>query len=197
MVNDLSKGKYDVEIETGPAYNTLRQESAAQMIELANGNQVFQQLGTDLIAKNLPILDSEELTKRVRRFMITQGVVDPTDQEIQEMGLNQPQQPDPTTIALLDRIEAETAEIESKIQKQDAESQETLVKTQQETVKTYKMLIEAIREKVKAGLPLTQDEQMLLVTQGDIVRDGQDITQAGEPNSVEQADLARILATQQ
>jgi len=108
IVNDLSKGKYDVVVETGPAYNTMRQESAAQLIELSRDNPVFQQLGTDLLAKNLNVLGGEELTKRVRKLMIGQGIVEPNEEEIEDLGLNQPQQPDPQQTAITDNINMET-----------------------------------------------------------------------------------------
>tara|TARA_R110000868_G_C10972546_1_gene770349 strand:- start:10716 stop:12824 length:2109 start_codon:yes stop_codon:yes gene_type:complete len=130
IVNDLTVGKYDVTIETGPSYSTQRQESAQQLIDLANGNPVFGQVAIDLISKNLNILEGDELTKRVRRMMIKDGIVDPTDDEVEELGLNQPQQPDPAAQALTDNVNLQTEKLISDIQIQEVEQQRKNEETQ-------------------------------------------------------------------
>ena len=192
IVNDLSKGKYDVVVETGPAYNTMRQESAAQLIELSRDNPVFQQLGTDLLAKNLNILEGEELTKRVRKLMIGQGIVEPNEEETEEMCLNQPQQPDPQQTAITDNINMETEKSKSAIELNDAKTQETLVKTQSDTVDAYNTLLVAFQKQVDLGIPLSPQQRNLLIAQGDIVADAQDVIRDEQPNSEQAADLARM-----
>jgi hypothetical protein len=174
IVNDLSVGKYDVVIETGPAFNTQRQESAQQLIELANGNETFGAVATDLIAKNLNILENDELTKRVRRLMIKQGIVDPTEEEAEEMGLNEPQQPDPQQTAITDNINLQSEKLISDIDNQDAETQQTLVQTQGETIKTYKTLIDAYKAQLEAGIPLGLDDHNIRKDQQALVELSQD-----------------------
>jgi hypothetical protein len=111
LVNDLSMGKYDVVAETGPAFATQRQESAQQIIELIGTSPQFEALAMDLVAKDLPILESKELVKRVRKQMIGQGIVEPTEQEIKDLGLDQPAPPDPQQEAITDNIETITTPI--------------------------------------------------------------------------------------
>lgn len=63
---DLSKGRYDVAISTGPAYMTKRQEAAAQLMELARGNQEMMARAGDLVVKALDIPDGDEIAERLR-----------------------------------------------------------------------------------------------------------------------------------
>lgn len=122
IVNDLGRGVYESYVEAGPAYKTMREESAQQLIELATGSPVFEQMATDLIAKNLGILESEELTKRVRKFMIMNGTAEPTEDEIKELGLDQPQQPDPTQVAVVENLQMQSANLAADIKKKEAEA---------------------------------------------------------------------------
>jgi hypothetical protein len=174
IVNDLTAGKYAVDVDTGPAFNTQRQESASQLIELANGNPIFGQVAIDLIAKNLNVLENDELTKRVRRLMIKQGIVDPTEEEAEELGLNQPQQPDPQQTAITDNINMQSEKLMSDIEKQDAETLKTRMQAQAETIKTYETLIKAYKTQQEAGIPLGLDEHQIRKDQQALVELGQD-----------------------
>lgn len=203
MVNDISVGKYDVVIETGPAFSTQRQESAQQLIELANGNEIFGRVAIDLIAKNLNILENDELTKRVRRLMINEGIVDPTEEEAEEMGLNEPQQPQGPSeqdLALIDNIDSQTAlnqaSIENKMASTDKLAADTVasqVKAQQETAKTLQILVDIILKKIEAGVPVTEQERNLLIKQRDIVDEGQQLLDPGA-NSEELDEAERQIA---
>lgn len=190
IVNDLTVGKYDVFAESGPAFNTLRQESAQQLIDLATNSPIFEQLATDLIAKNLNILENDELTRRVRRLMIQQGIVEPTPDEIKEMGLDQPQEPDPNQIALLENVQAQTDNLMAQTENKDADTQKKLVEAQQLTIKNLVTLLEAYEKQAQLGIGFGEQERETLITQKDIVQDGQDITRQGEPNSEQLEDLA-------
>jgi len=194
-VNNLTVGKYDVVTDTGPAFATKRVESAQQLIELASGSPVIQELGIDLIVANLDINDSEELTKRVRARMISQGTVQPTEDEIEELGLNQPQPPDPTQVALLENIQISTQKLISDIEKTEADTLSVQVKTQQETAKTVDIMVGTLLDKIKGGLPLSQQEIMLIIKQRDILAEGQQAIDPG-PNSVQAADIVSNLITQ-
>jgi hypothetical protein len=174
IVNDLTAGKYAVDVDTGPAFNTQRQESASQLIELANGNPIFGQVAIDLIAKNLNVLENDELTKRVRRLMIKQGIVDPTEEEAEELGLNQPQQPDPQQTAITDNINMQSEKLISDIEKQDAETLKTRMQAQAETIKTYETLIKAYKTQQEAGIPLGLDEHQIRKDHLALVELGQD-----------------------
>jgi len=209
LVNDLSTGKYDVVAESGPAFSTQRQESAQQILDLIATSPMFENLAMDLVAKDLPILESKELTKRVRKLQIQQGIIEPTEEEIEELGLNEPQQPDPQQQAVTENIQIQTEKLISDIENQDAKTVETQVKSQSELVDAYKTLLETYKEQVALGVPLSDADRALIIKQRDIVAEGQQVLDSG-PNSEQAAsiindavaqeqaaDSARVLTVQQ
>jgi len=144
MVNDLSLGKYDVVIETGPSYHTQRQESAQQLIDLAQSSPIFEQVAIDLIAKNLNVLENDELTKRIRRVMIKNGTVEPTEEEIEELGLNQQQPPSQSEQALIDSVESQTVLNTSTAINKDADTEKKRAEAAETEAKTLKILVDTI-----------------------------------------------------
>ena len=175
IVNDLTLGKYDVVATAGQSFATKRQESAAQLIELSAANPIVAQLGLDIIARNLDINDSEELHDRIRAQMIKSGAVQPTEDEIEELGLNQPQQPDPSQVALLENIQMSTQKMMADIENTEADTANKQVKAQQEAAKTVDIMVKTMLEKVKLGVPLTNDEVQMIIAQRDILADSQDL----------------------
>lgn len=173
LVNDLALGKYAVVADTGPAFATQREESARQIIELIGISPTFEALAMDLVAKDLPILESKELTKRVRKQMIGQGIVEPTKDEIEELGLDQPKEPDPQQTAITDNINMQTEDIISKIEERDAKTLKVTIDTQSATIDTYKTLIEAYKSQIEAGIPFTQDDHNIRLKQQDIMEEAQ------------------------
>lgn len=78
MVNDLSVGRYDIRVVTGPNYATRRLEAMDAMMQL------MQTLGpdtapvlADLIVKNADWPDSAEAAKRLRNLVPAQAMRDP------------------------------------------------------------------------------------------------------------------------
>lgn len=64
--HDLSLGKYDVAIKTGPSYATRRQESADFLLQFMQTMPDSAHFVADLLAKNLDAPGAEELAKRFR-----------------------------------------------------------------------------------------------------------------------------------
>lgn len=188
LVNDLSIGKYDVVTETGPAFATQRQESARQIMDLISNSPQFEALAMDLVAKDLPILETKELTKRVRKVMIQNGTIEPTEQEIKDLGLDQQQAPDPQATALTDNINMQTEKLISDIENQDAKTSETMVKAQGEAVDAYKTLLETYEKQVELGVPLSDADRAIIIKQRDILSESQQALDAG-PNSEQAADI--------
>lgn len=190
LVNDLSLGKYAVVAETGPAFATQRQESAQQIIDLIGQSPTFEALALDLVAKDLPILESKELTKRVRKQMISQGIVEPTKEEIEELGLDQPQEPDPQQTAITENIQIQTEKLISDIENQDAKTLQVTIDTQAETIKTYETYMKALKAQQDAGIPLSVDDHNVRVKQLDIIEEAQQQVDEG-PNSEQAASLVQ------
>lgn len=82
---DLSQGKYDVVVETGPSYSTKRQEASESMMQFAQAVPVLAQVAGDLMAKAQDWPMAEEIGERLKRAMPPQITADP----------NEPQAPDP------------------------------------------------------------------------------------------------------
>lgn len=187
IVNDLTIGKYDVVTDSGPSFATKRAESAEQLIQLAGSSPQIQALAMDLIVSNLDINNSEELTKRVRLAMIKQGAVQPTEDEAEELGLNQPQQPDPMQQALAENVQMDTQEKMAKIENTEADTLSKKIKAQQDTAKTVDILVQTVLDKIASGIPITQDEALIVQAQRDILADAQDeLIMANSPNQLNQ-----------
>ena len=196
LVNDLSMGKYDVVTETGPAFATQRQESAAQILELIAKSPRFEAVGLDLVAQDLPILESKELTKRIRKIMISEGTVNPTDEEKEELGLNQPQAPDPQQVAITENIAMQTEKLISDIEAQDAKTLQVTIDTQKATIEAYEKMIDTFKTQGEAGIPLTQADHNMRVKQQDIIIEGQQAIDEG-PNREQAADLINQAVSQE
>ena len=190
IVNDLSQGKYDVVAETGPAFATQRQESAAQIIDLISQSPLFEGIAMDLVAKDLPILESKELTKRVRKLYIQQGTVEPTDEEIKELGLDQPQAPDPQQAAITENIEIQTEKLISDIENQDAKTLQVTIDTQNSTIKAYQDLMNAYKIQADTGIAFTSDDHNIRVKQQDIIDQAQQQIDEG-PNKEQARSLVQ------
>lgn len=161
IVNDLSKGKYDVVVTTGPQFASKKVEAVNVLTRLAEANPELGALTQDLMAKNLDFPFSEELTKRIRRQMIQSGMVEPTDEEKEELGIDeqamaQAQQQQQQLQAQLMETQILQSELEN--QKLAAEVDKYAKQVQETDAKIYKTLVDAAIAKREAGLPLSQDE---------------------------------------
>lgn len=67
--NDLTVGKYDVDVSAGPSFNTKREEAAASMIEFARAFPNASGLITDMIVSNMDWPGADEMAKRLRKAL--------------------------------------------------------------------------------------------------------------------------------
>lgn len=68
-VFDLTTGKYDVVVESGPSFGTRREESATQMMEMVRAFPQAAPLIGDLIAKNLDWPGADEIAQRLSAML--------------------------------------------------------------------------------------------------------------------------------
>ena len=68
-VNDLSAGKYDVTVTTGPAFSTQRQEAAEMYMGLTQGMPEIMGLAGDLIFKAVDLPYSDEIADRLQTML--------------------------------------------------------------------------------------------------------------------------------
>lgn len=145
IVNDLTRGRYDVEVVAGAHYATKKQESLQQLIELAGASEEFASISGDLLAESLDVINVDEIKKRMRKLYIKKGIAEPTEEEIKEMGLDQPQQPDPQAIALIENLNSQT-------RKNELELQEIQADTQKKIADAKKTLAEAEAQELENDL---------------------------------------------
>lgn len=62
-------GRYDVVIDTGPSYNTQRQEAAAALTELSTKNPQLMQVAGDIIMKSYDFPFSDQLADRLKKTL--------------------------------------------------------------------------------------------------------------------------------
>jgi Phage P22-like portal protein len=81
VMNDLTKGSYDVEVTIGPSFQSARQEALDTLISFAEAMPQNAPVIADLIAKNIDSPDAQEMANRLRIPLIQQGIVQPTEKE--------------------------------------------------------------------------------------------------------------------
>lgn len=107
LMADLKTGSYDCDITLGPSYQTARQESLATLLDAAGSIPGMAEVIPDLIAKAIDSPDADEMTKRLRKMLISKGVVEPTDAEKAAMG--PPPPPNPMQVAELQIAQGKAA----------------------------------------------------------------------------------------
>jgi hypothetical protein len=166
IVNDLSQGEYGVVVRTGPATPTKRKETVRQLTELPDD---IIPLMLDIIVDNMDLNNGKEVKKRVRKIMIQNGTVEPTPEEKQELGLDQPPPPDPMQEALVQNLAAQTDKLLmeqekmiAEIRNKDADTQNKHMAAQNAAINSIKELIEALSKKIESGGAIMPEEEELL-----------------------------------
>lgn len=127
-ISDLSIGKYDVVVTTGPAYSTQRQEAAEAMIQFAQAVPQAAQVMGDLIAQNMNFPGADTMAERLKKI-VPPNVL--TTEEREKLAEDMPEQQEPTPEQQLGMKEAEA---KSKQADADiAEAEADMFKAQLET----------------------------------------------------------------
>lgn len=110
MVNDMSAGKFDVRIKTGPSYVNAQQEARDELGRIIQADPQLMQIFGDLYfeAQNFPL--AEKLAERMKKAI---------PPNLTQEGPAQPQGPDPAQMAIM---ETQLAEAQAKIKKLEAEA---------------------------------------------------------------------------
>lgn len=79
LLNDVTVGRYDVDIDMGPSFRTQRQETLANMTQLASSVPVIGQLGADFILRLHDVPGVDDFADRIKAWMAKQGMIDPNE----------------------------------------------------------------------------------------------------------------------
>ena len=162
--NDLSQAKFDVSVEVGPSSSSKRAatvRSLMGMMQLATDPETQQVLGS-MAMMNMEGEGIGEVRGYFRKKLIRMGVVEPTDQENEELmaELQQLQgQPDPQSMYL----EAEAAKSQAQAQKAMADTEYTAARTEETRAKTIETLA-GIEQKERSNVVDTAQKLQNVVT---------------------------------
>jgi hypothetical protein len=153
IVNDLSKGRYDVSITTGPSYTTARQEAAAQLMDLLKIDPQIANAVSDLMVKWLDMPGAQELEKRLRLVGIKGGFITPgPDDEMPQPTDEQKAGADMAKQAAAAKLH----ELITRIQKMESEIQNNRTASALDMAQVQKLVAEAmdqqIDNRIKSGL---------------------------------------------
>ncbi len=138
ILNDLSVGRYDVVVTTGPSYTTQRQEVVEAMVQIAQANPEVWQIAGDIIAKNMDWPGAEELAERFRKALPPE-LRDTDDPEAQDGMVPKSQ---------VDQI----------VQQAVAQAEETAKKDKELQIKEYEAQTHRMRVEAEAAIKKAQLE---------------------------------------
>lgn len=95
MMNDLSRGKYDVTVTVGKSFDTARMELAEAAQALSAQPGPFGMLGQMMLMKSIDVPGMDEYVKAARRVLVMQGLLQPGEGEQPPP----PPQPNPKDVA--------------------------------------------------------------------------------------------------
>lgn len=89
-LHDLTAGKYDLTVSTGPNYTTMRQETAEQMMQLIQAYPDAAPLIGDILVKSLDWQGADEIADRLKKMLPPQvsgqQAIPPEVQQMVEQG---------------------------------------------------------------------------------------------------------------
>lgn len=120
IVNDITVGKYDVEISVGPSYHSKRQESAESMLAFIQALPQAAAVSADLIARNMDWPGAEEIADRLKKAL-PPGMVEVDDPEEQQ-AMQQQQQEEQQKMAVAEQIQIDSAAIEMQLKEAEIDA---------------------------------------------------------------------------
>ena len=148
LLNDLNMSRYDIVVETGPAYATQREEAMTMLLEFIRVVPDAGPAAMDMLAEMADFPGASDLAARLRRQIPT-DLLDQADRvkRIQEME-SMPQPPVPPELQIEQQIEAaKQAQEEAKVQQRQLDLEETKAVIRQ---KELELQIQQARNQEKA-----------------------------------------------
>ena len=139
--NDLTAGKYDVVVTTGPAFATQRQESAQVLERLVQAYPQIMTIAGDLVYRFQDFLGAEEIAERIERTM-PPHLVPP-----KEGAPPRPPAPPPPQMQIkLAEVEVKKMHLEVERQKLQVQKLKAMNEVVQSKGETKKMLLDLLQE---------------------------------------------------
>jgi len=135
IVNDLSRGQFDLEVTTGPAFATKRMEAADKMMQLVQSVPAIGQIGADMIVKALDMPYGDKLADRLALALVPPGMDPDVDKkrmehQAQAQQMQGPPQPDPAQELQIGLAKADLDNKNADTALKAAKAEQTQVQTQ-------------------------------------------------------------------
>lgn len=155
IVNDFSVGEYDIIRDVGPGFSTRRQETLGLLTEYGRNNPQFQALTLDMVAKMIDMPEAEEVEKRFRKQLLSQGLIEPNEEEAKAMEGKQ----DPARIMQMEAQMLGLQKMAAEVDKLDLENEKTRAEVGKVVADAEKIIAEI--QKLKAEGPLQSMQQIV------------------------------------
>lgn len=156
-LHDLSLGKYDVTVKSGPSFTSKREEAAYQMTEFVRSFPQAAPVIGDLLAKNLDWPGADEIAKRLEKLS-GQGEQPQIPPELQQQ-IEQGQQLIEQQQAEIERMKADQAAEQGKMQIDAMKVQIDAQKLTIEEQKAKTAQFEAETERMKTEVEVARAQQ--------------------------------------
>lgn len=143
---DLSVGRYDVTISTGVRYETKRQESAAQLMQLAAQDPQLVQVAGDLIIDELDLINGDKIKERVKRAIPANILGDDAD----DNKTDEEKQADQQKAQEADALQKQGMELEMRLKQAEVDKAEA--DARKANADADKAESDAIRAKVQGAI---------------------------------------------
>ena len=131
VLNDVTVGQYDVVMDTGPGYNTKRQEAVTNMMPLFEKNEELMKMAGDVMFRNMDFPGAETIADRLAAANPLSQIDDKSDippaVQMQMKGMQQKLQEAMQHIQMLEGTLKSRADVEA--MKQAAETHRVTIKT--------------------------------------------------------------------
>lgn len=150
VLNDMTGGEFDVTVEAGPSYSTMRQESSEIYTDLAHNNPQLMAVAGDIIVAAMDISDGDKLAARLKKTIppeLTAGE-DPNEANSVDAKLQQVAQAT-QAVQQQSQMMDQKAQLMQKYE-QDITAAETDLKVQKSELDQAKTTLDAERAIMKA-----------------------------------------------
>lgn len=171
LLNDISRGQFDLEVTTGPAFASKRQEMLQHLMSLVQAVPQVGMIAADYIVKALDMPNGDKIAERVQIALLPPGMDAEADQKRAQAQMQAAQlqaqlqqamggpQPDPAQELMLRelaakvaKLEAEAMKVQASIPGEQAKAVKTAAEAEQTQVETALMPSQAQVDAFQAGV---------------------------------------------
>ncbi len=146
--NDLTAGRYDVVVTTGPSYSTQRQEAAQSLERLVAAYPEIMRIAGDLVYKFQDFLGAEEIAERIGKTM-PPNLVPPKEGQLPLP----PSPPPPQLLVKMEEMKVKQAQLEVEKEKLKVQKLRALKEAQETTGEVRTMLLDILNEVFAPDVP--------------------------------------------